>query len=229
MISAGGTGSVAGAQLKTILCYGDSNTFGTATRPGDDERYEPNERWPGVLQKRLGKDWTVIAEGLPGRTTVHADPIEGRFLDGSAYLLPCLRSHRPLDAIAIMLGTNDLKTRFGVPAVDVANGVGMLLSIVRKSDSGPRGSIPKMLVICPPPILERFGERPEFETMFEGGYEKSLDLASHYKAVAREYGAAFLNAGDVIKSSAFDGIHLDKSAQAALGRAVAVTIGKLGW
>ena len=215
--------------MKTILCFGDSNTWGSATRPGEDERYELNERWPGVLQKRLGKQWMVIAEGLPGRTTVHADPIEGRYLDGSAYLLPCLRSHRPLDAVAIMLGTNDLKRRFGVPAVDIANGVGVLLSIIKQSESGPKGGIPKMLVICPPPILDRFGEKPEFESMFEGGYEKSLKLAPHYKAVAREHGAAFLNAGDVIASSAFDGIHLDRSAQAKLGKAVAETIIKLGW
>jgi len=215
--------------LKTILCYGDSNTFGTATRPGDDERYEPSERWPGVLQKRLGKDWTVIAEGLPGRTTVHADPIEGRHMDGSAYLLPCLRSHRPLDAVAIMLGTNDLKRRFSVTPLDIANSVGVLLSIVQQSESGPKSGAPKMLVICPPPILDRFGERPDIGEMFEGGHEKSLKLARYYKTVAKEYGAAFLNAGDVIKSSPFDGIHFDKSEQAKLGRAVGEAIGKLGW
>ena len=215
--------------MKTILCYGDSNTFGTATRPGDDERYESGERWPGVLQKRLGKDWTVIAEGLPGRTTVHADPIEGRHMDGSAYLLPCLRSHRPLDAVAIMLGTNDLKRRFGVTPLDIANSVGVLLTIVRQSESGPKSGVPKMLVICPPPILNEFGARPDIGEMFEGGYEKSLKLAPYYKTVAKEYGAAFLNAGEVIKSSPFDGIHFDKSEQAKLGRAVAETIGKLGW
>jgi len=215
--------------MKTILCYGDSNTWGSATRPGDDQRYDLSERWPSILQKQLGKDWTVIAEGLPGRTTVHADPIEGRHMDGSAYLLPCLRSHRPLDAVAIMLGTNDLKRRFGVPALDIANGVGALLSIVMQSESGPKQGVPKMLVICPPPILKDFGERPEFAEMFEGGYEKSLKLAPHYKAVAKEYGAAFLNAGDFIKSSAFDGIHLNKSAQAALGKAVAEAISKLRW
>jgi lysophospholipase L1-like esterase len=215
--------------MKTILCFGDSNTWGSATRPGDDQRYERGERWPGVLQSRLGNDWSVIAEGLPGRTTVHADPIEGLWMNGSAYLMPCLRSHRPLDVVAIMLGTNDLKQRFAVPAHDIAAGVGVLLSIVGQSESGPKSSTPKMLVICPPPILDRFGERPEFVEMFAGGHEKSLRLAPAYEAIAREHGAAFLNAGDVIRSSAFDGIHLDKDAQAALGRAVADKIGQLGW
>jgi lysophospholipase L1-like esterase len=215
--------------VKTILCFGDSNTWGSATRPGEDQRYEPQERWPGVLQKRLGKAWTVIAEGLPGRTTVHSDPVEGAHMNGSAYLMPCLRSHRPLDAVAIMLGTNDLKRRFGVGAGDIAGGIGVLLTIVLHSESGPRGSVPKMLVVCPPPILEQFGERPEFVEMFEGGHEKSLRLAPFYKAMAREHGAAFLNAGDLIRSSAFDGIHLDKDAHLKLGRAVAEQIGKLGW
>ena len=73
---------------------------------------------------RSASEWTVIAEGLAGRTTVHPDPIEGAWLDGSAYLLPCLRSHRPLDLVAIMLGTNDLKQRFCVPPTDIAKGVG---------------------------------------------------------------------------------------------------------
>ena len=107
---------------------------------------------PACLQKRLGKDWTVIAEGLPGRTTVHADPIEGRHMDGSAYLLPCLRSHRPLDAVAIMLGTNDLKRRFGVTPLDIANSVGALLAIVRQSELARRAAFRK----CSSSVRRRF-------------------------------------------------------------------------
>jgi lysophospholipase L1-like esterase len=220
---------VGARSMKTILCYGDSNTWGTATRPGVDERYAPHERWPGILQLELDPGWTVIAEGLPGRTTVHPDPIEGYWLDGSAYLHPCLRSHRPLDAVAIMLGTNDLKQRFHVDSGDIAGGIGALLAIVRKSESGPRGEVPKMLVICPPPILQQHGELTRFDDMFRGGYEKSLRLAPLYAEVAREHGAAFLNAGDFIQSSRFDGIHLDPDAQSAIGRAVAGKVRDLGW
>jgi lysophospholipase L1-like esterase len=215
--------------VKTILCFGDSNTWGSATVARPDGRYAPAERWPGVLAARLGDRWNVVAEGLSGRTTVHPDPIEGHWLDGSTYLPPCLKSHKPLDAVAIMLGTNDLKARFSVPARDIALGVGVLLKIVRQSEAGPNGGAPKMLVICPPPILQTFGERPDFAEMLAGGYEKSLRLAPAYAAVAKEHGAAFLNAGDVIKSSAYDGIHLDPEAHAALGKAVADSIAKLGW
>ncbi len=215
--------------MKAILCYGDSNTWGSATRPGDDQRYAMSERWPGILQSELGSGWTVIAEGLPGRTSVHPDPVEGLWLDGSAYLHPCLRSHRPLDAVAIMLGTNDLKQRFHVSPGDIAGGIGALLAIVRKSEAGPLGGVPKMLVICPPPILEQHGELSRFDDMFSGGYEKSVRLAPLYAEIAREHGAAFLNAGEFIQSSAFDGIHLDLDAHAALGRAVAGKMRELGW
>ena len=215
--------------MKTILCFGDSNTFGTATRPGDDERYFPDERWPGVLQARLGVAWTVIAEGLPGRTTVHSDPIEGLWMNGSAYLMPCLKSHRPLDAVAIMLGTNDLKARFGVSALEIAGGVGELLRIVGQSECGPAGGVPKLLVICPPPLADTFGEKSEFADIFAGGREKSLRLAPAYAAVAKEHEAEFLNAGDVIRASRFDGIHFDVDQQKILGSAVAEKIQALGW
>jgi len=215
--------------MKTILCYGDSNTWGAATRPGDNQRYAPDERWPGVLARKLGADFAVIAEGLGGRTTIHPDPVEGPWLDGSAYLLPCLKSHRPIDLVAIMLGTNDLKQRFNVPPTDIAKSVGRLLSIVKTSECGPGLGAPKMLVICPPPILNEFGERPEFAEMFAGGYEKSRTLAPAYRAVAAEYGAEFLNAGDVIKSSPFDGIHFDKDQQEALGNAVTAAVAKIRW
>jgi len=215
--------------MKTVLCYGDSNTWGSATFAPEDTRYAPGERWPGVLAAMLGDAWTVIAEGLPGRTTVHADPVEGGFMDGSAYLMPCLRSHRPLDAVVIMLGTNDLKQRFSVPATDIARGIGELLKIVARSEAGLGGTAPKALIVCPPPILAEHGTRPEFDEMFSGGYEKSLRLAPAYQAIAEEYGVPFLNAGAHIQSSAHDGIHLDVEAQATLGRAVAEKMTKLGW
>ena len=102
--------------MKTVLAYGDSNTWGAATVARPDDRYAYEERWPGVMAATLGGGWRVIEEGLPGRTTVHDDPVEGAYMNGKTYLMPCLRSHRPLDVVAIMLGSNDLKARFAVPA-----------------------------------------------------------------------------------------------------------------
>jgi hypothetical protein len=45
------------------------------------------------VAEALGSGWTLIKEGLPGRTTVHDDPIEGIHMNGKTYLQPCLASH----------------------------------------------------------------------------------------------------------------------------------------
>jgi len=61
--------------LKTVLCFGDSNTWGWD--PTTETGFAPDVRWPGVLRNELGPDYWVIEEGQPGRTTVWNDPIEG--------------------------------------------------------------------------------------------------------------------------------------------------------
>ena len=78
---------------------------------------------PGVLRKELGEDYLVIEKGLNRRTTVWDDPIEG-YKNGKTCLFPCIETHKPLDLVIILLGTNDLKMRFSVSAYDIANGAG---------------------------------------------------------------------------------------------------------
>ncbi|MCX5479441.1 SGNH/GDSL hydrolase family protein [Kaistia geumhonensis] len=210
--------------MKTVLAYGDSNTWGAATVARPDDRYAWEERWPGVMAAALGEGWRVIEEGLPGRTTVHDDPVEGAYMNGKTYLMPCLRSHRPLDVVAIMLGSNDLKARFAVPGSDIAAGAGELVKVVKQAEAGRNGDVPKILLIAPAPMLNHTGERPDIGRMFVGGYEKSLELAPLYRAVAEAHGVAFLDAGTVMRSSAYDGLHLDPDAHQALGKAVAVAV-----
>ena len=60
--------------MKTILCFGDSNTWGYNS--SNQQRFGPDERWTGVLRKKLGAGFRIIKEGLNGRTTVWDDPIE---------------------------------------------------------------------------------------------------------------------------------------------------------
>ena len=207
--------------MPRILCYGDSNTWGYATTPRPDGRYADHERWPRVMGAALGADWTVVEEGLNGRTTVHADPIEGVWLDGSSTFTAIIRSHMPLDVVAIMLGTNDLKAKFSVGPFDIAGGVEVLLKQLSRAEAGRGGGVPKAVVICPPSILATFGSFEFFGEMFAGGYEKSKRFSSFYEAVATQNGAAFLDAGKVITTSTYDGIHLDVEMQEKLGRAVA--------
>ena len=202
--------------MKTILCYGDSNTWGydAATRG----RFPSETRWPAVLQRELGEGYAVIAEGLNGRTTVWPDPVEGEYKSGKSYLIPCLESHHPVDLVVIMLGTNDLKHRFGQSAWDIARSAATLVQIVMGSAFGPNGAAPVALLIAPPPTIVAGGP---FADMFAGADEKSRDLAPCCRAIAAELGCAFLDAGEVIVSTRLDGIHLAASAQVKLGQAVA--------
>lgn len=62
---------------KHIVCYGDSNTHGYCA--ADDGRFNENERWPRLLEKKLGDDYLVFEEGLSGRTTCFDDPITRDF------------------------------------------------------------------------------------------------------------------------------------------------------
>jgi lysophospholipase L1-like esterase len=206
--------------MKTILCYGDSNTWGY--NPTDAGRYPRDVRWTGVLARELGDGYHVIEEGLNGRTTVWDDPIEG-YKNGHDYLIPCLETHRPIDLVVLMLGTNDLKVRFSVSAYDIANSVGVLVDVIHKSAAGPDGGAPQVLLMAPPPVARL----TEFAEMFEGAVEKSRKLGEHYRRVAGERGCAFLDAGSVIVSSDLDGIHFDPPEHAKLGRAVAERVKEL--
>ena len=124
---------------RMVLCYGDSNTHGTAPMATleDMGRHGPAERWPGVLAAELGAGWRVMEEGLPGRTTVYPDPVSGVHKNGLAMLPAVLESHRPIDVVVLMLGTNDLKHRFQAPVVEIAESVSMLIYAIRHSYTGP--------------------------------------------------------------------------------------------
>ena len=203
--------------MKTILCYGDSNTWGYD--PATQTRFPRDIRWPGVFRSELGEGYIVIEEGLNGRTTVWDDPIE---LDknGATYLRPCIQTHKPFDLVIIMLGTNDLKTRFSLPTYDIASGAGVLVDIVKKSDTGIGGEAPEVLLIAPPPAVELTG----FAEMFEDAVEKSGGFARHYRRISNEKGCHYLDAGDHVESSPLDGIHLEVDMHARLGRAVVAKV-----
>lgn len=208
--------------MKTVLVYGDSNTWGYD--PARGARLGHDERWGGVIRQQLGADYWVIEEGLGGRTTVFEDPLEeGR--NGRTYLSPCLLSHNPIDLVLILLGTNDLKKRFDLPVSDIARGAFALAKIVKRSEAGVDGKSPQVLVICPPPYAPLAGTN--LEDMFAGGEEKSKQLAQHFQQEAQLTGTPWKNAGDVMVSSPVDGIHWEASEHRKLGEAAAVWVREL--
>ena len=166
--------------MKEILCFGDSNTWGYSAR--SKGRFPRDARWTGVMGKELGDEYYVVEEGLNGRTTVWDDPIE---IDKNGYkhLGTCLQSHKPIDLVILMLGTNDLKIRFSVPAEDIAASVQVLCEMVLKSDCGPSGKAPGLLLVSP--IAVGNIVESEFAWMFgKDSVQKAEQFPRLYRQVA---------------------------------------------
>lgn len=201
--------------MKTVLCYGDSLTWGyDAETLG---RHALEDRWPSVLQKALGADVQVIAEGLNGRTTAYDDHLADCDRNGARILPTVLHSHDPLDLVIIMLGANDMKPAICGTAFGAVQGMERLIDLVRHHvwsfDSEER---PDILIVSPPPLCET--ANTAFAAMFAGGVEQSAMLATLYADLADEKGCGFFDAGSVAETTPLDGVHLDAANTRAIGR-----------
>ncbi len=206
--------------MRTILCYGDSNTFGWD--PETRVRLARDARWPGVAQACLGTAYHLVEEGLPGRTTVWADHSMG-LISGADYLYPCLFSHQPLAMVIFMLGTNDTKPMFGATPVDIARGMERLLQIAACFRSEWMPAPPPVLLIAPPHII---APQDRFAQMFAGADVKSTALGPLYRDLAQQHDTLFLDAAAWVKPSPADGVHLNRAAHRLLGQAVAEVVSK---
>lgn len=204
---------------KTILTFGDSNTYGTP--PMSSHAYHPRmaRRWPVVMAENV--DCTLIEEGLGGRTAcaLPSHSVEP-YLDGLLGLHIALRSHGPIDWLVIMLGTNDLQTRFGKTPQDVVAGIAAMMAVAHSDEMKERHGSLQTLLVCPPVILEE----GTFEPEFMGAAAKSAALPALYEALAARWGCAYLDANKHIESDSLDGVHYGEAAHDALGRAVAAAI-----
>ena len=207
--------------VKTIVCFGDSNTWGYD--PVHLGRYGDHVRWTGILQDQLGSDYRIIEEGQNGRTISQADPAEGGWKCGLDYLVPMLESHMPVDLLIVMLGTNDMKQRFCLSADDIAGTLQTLLERAKTFDDFRR-MLPgrmKILAVSPAPVGERMEESHFFGMFGKESVKKSRELASRYAAVAEKIGCGFFDAAAVTAAGETDQLHLEQDGHAALGKALA--------
>lgn len=201
---------------KTILCYGDSNTWGYIPLDYTEknqtiQRYPRSIRWTGVLQKLLGENFYVIEEGLNSRTTNinYAVPPDR---NGKNYLSPCLYSHSPIDLIILGLGGNDLKSYFNRTAKEIRFGLEELVDIIQASIYGEAMKKSPQILIIPPakplPIAETAKDEKGI-IIFEGASEKIEKLEQEYADLAKEKNCHFLSVSNSISPSEIDGLHLD--------------------
>ncbi|QUX93940.1 arylesterase [Marinomonas sp. CT5] len=198
--------------MATILCYGDSLTWGRIPNGG---RYPKHLRWPTILNELLGQQHQVINFGLPGRTTIWNDPfLEGR--NGLTYLQAALETFGPVDILILMLGTNDLKRHFHVGAYEAAKGIEKLIEKSRIPNDNDFPA-PTLVIVAPPNILSPTGSIAE---SFHGAIEKSQHFHQYYQDVATHNQCIFLNAAGVLQPSEIDGVHLGTQGNEQLAKAI---------
>ena len=202
---------------KRILCFGDSNTYGYM--PAGTGRYDENERWPMLLDKLLGDDFTVVEEGFNGRTCTLDDPTEGGYKSGVDYLPPCLMTHNPLDLIIVMLGTNDSKQRFGLPAGAIAKGMEQVILTIKRYALDKCDNLPKILLIAPSPALDVISSSPYYCHFGDSCPQITRGLADEYRKLADEQNIEFMDAS-FAEVSPLDSVHLTLAGHKAMAEAI---------
>ncbi|MFE3444616.1 SGNH/GDSL hydrolase family protein [Nocardia sp. NPDC059180] len=202
----------------TVLCYGDSNTFG---QPSDGRgRLPADVRWTGRLQQLLGAGYAVIEEGLGGRTTDLNDP-DRDDRNGRTYFRPCLRSHSPLDLVVIMLGNNDLKTKFGRETNAIAGALEGYIDDVERTAWTRTGEAPAVLLVSP---IHLDADQPAFAEQSSeydaDSVRKSHELGAAIRLVADKRKTVFVDAATVAFPGV-DGIHLSHDSHEPLSQLIA--------
>lgn len=195
---------------KTILCFGDSNTYGQ--HPDRPERFNELQRWTRLLQRQLEDQAYVIEEGLGGRTIDREHPDAKKpTKNGWTYFRPCLESHNP-DAVIIVLGTNDCQIAHQKTARDIADSLEKYITYAKD------GGVQSILLVAPIPLDPERLIDPATGLSSKGTFDyesvkKSIQYVVELSRVAAKHDVDFLDAGDYVQLGE-DGLHWDEASQA---------------
>ena len=187
---------------RTVLCYGDSNTYGYDPRSFLGDRDAKDIRWTGILDGT--SDWSVTCCGQNGREI----PTQPRQWEQARELL----RQADADVFTVMLGSNDLLCRPGFTAEHVAARMEAFLTSL---------SHPRTLLISPPAMV------PGSWVTEDRLLTESARLAGCYEALAKKLGCAFADAESWGISLTFDGVHFSEEGHRTFARCIAETLDAL--
>lgn len=197
--------------MKEILCFGDSNTYGLI--PGTTRRYGWGVRWSSLLDEKVKEyGYRVAEEGLCGRTTMFADAFRpGR--SGIDLLPVLLETHRPVELVVLMLGTNDCKSAYHTTPEKIGVGIERLLDQIKRENE----NLPVLLIS---PI--HLGETVQrYDREFDAhSVEVCRGLKAVYEQIARKRGIDFLAASDYAEPGQADQEHMTEEGHQHLSEAV---------
>jgi lysophospholipase L1-like esterase len=192
--------STDGSNPKRIMVFGDSNSF----RPGGNKTC-----WPVLLKDKDPSRFTVFNESYDGRTTRYDI---GEF-NGLSVIASKLTVHAPLDYVIVMLGTNDVKSKYGPPsATEIAYGVRSILDVINTQGGGA-----KVILVMPPPL----GNVTSGE--LTGAQRRIPLLVAEYRLLATNCNVPLVGVNAIIDSSTDlepDKVHLNQMGRQKVADAV---------
>ena len=198
--------------MKQILAFGDSNTWGLIH--GTVERYPEHIRWTGILRKAVANlGFRILEDGVCGRTTVFQDPSRS----GRKGLESVVRYRETdaIDAVILMLGTNDCKKAFRATPEQIGCGLEQCLMHFESLVS------PHRILVLSPILLGKNVWKPEKDPAFDRiSIETSAALKAVYRGIAERRGVHFMAASDHAEACHVDDEHLNAEGHEYLASAI---------
>lgn len=196
--------------MKTILVYGDSNTWGQA--PGH-VRYEHKDRWTTKLENLLGDDYTVYSAGVSGRVAGSYENVPA-VKRGKDSFEVVYRQAFPVDVVVIALGTNDIKEKYKIETNNIILDLLWYVDQLEElKDYNDNKLTPKVLFLLP----------TNFDTsLFEGNEEKRQEINKSMRLSGYET----VLVGDV--SLIDDGVHFSEQGHTQIAQAVYEKLKEMG-
>ncbi len=187
--------------MKKIICYGDSNTFGF--NPKDGSRFDENTRWTSVLQNNIGTEYKVINEGMCNRTGFVNNP-DGFIFSGAKHFAEFVSKLKNTDILILWIGTNDLMFQYNINIETVENGLKNLIELAKTKA--------KRVIIIPSVILDKNILKGYFSDRFdETSIKKSNEIVAVYKKLAKIYYCEYFDVNDFVRAYDIDGLHYDEA------------------
>ena len=167
-------------EKKTVIFFGDSNTYGYDPRDVFGGRYPKNRIWTSLAAAALEARWNVVNEGMNGRE-IPSGQWELRHVDA------LLRNLREEDIFAVMLGTNDIFLTSDPDADRAAGKMEQFLQYLLQGEKHPR-----IWLIAPPYAAAQLSGHPMYAVVAR---EHGL-MNQEFRRLAEKYEVLFSDASE---------------------------------
>ena len=116
-------------------------------------------------------------------------------------MIACLGTHKPVDYVIIMLGTNDCDEELGLSAEDIADGMETLVKMVEDETPALQGYVPEIIVAAPAAIQGDIDKSPFAGKLTQESVRKSVEIGPLYREIAERHDVKFADATSGIEVS----------------------------